>query len=162
MLCACELSCFSHFRLFVTLWTIARQALLSTGFSRQEYWSGLPSPPPGDLSDPGIKFKSPASPALQAASLLLSYWGSSYIIILYKFYYLNLAYTRSCFITSVKIISPTLDKYILNTWKSPILTMMGSEFQKISKNTHRYFVCTHMKGERWKRETDRRKSFLSL
>ena len=40
------------------------------GFSRQEYWSGLPCPPPGDLSDPGIK---PGSPALQADSLLLSH-----------------------------------------------------------------------------------------
>ena len=114
-----------------------------------------------------IKIKSPASPALQAASLLLSYRGSPYIIILYKFwYYINLAYTRPCLFTSVKITSPTLNKYnkikVSFSWKSAILTMMWSEFQKISKNTHRYFVCTHMKGERWKRETDRRKSFLSL
>ena len=43
------------------------------GFSRQEYWSGLPCPPPGDLSDPGIE---PTTPALQADSLLLSHWGS--------------------------------------------------------------------------------------
>jgi len=43
------------------------------GFSRQEYWSGLPRPPPGDLPDPGIK---PVSPALQADSLQLSHWGS--------------------------------------------------------------------------------------
>ena len=46
---------------FVSPWTIARQALLSIGFLRQEYWSGLPFPSPGDLPDPGIK---PASPAL--------------------------------------------------------------------------------------------------
>ena len=39
----------------MTLWTIARQAPLSTGFSRQEYWSGLPCPPPGDLPDPGTE-----------------------------------------------------------------------------------------------------------
>ena len=45
-------------------WTITHQAPLSTGFSRQEYWSGLPFPPPGDLPDPGIKPESPASPAL--------------------------------------------------------------------------------------------------
>ena len=50
--------------LFVTLWTVARQAPLSTGFSRQEYWSGLPSPPPGDLMDPGIEPSSFTSPAL--------------------------------------------------------------------------------------------------
>ena len=42
-------------RLFVTLWTVTHQAPLSTGLSRQEYWSGLPFPPPGDLPDPGIK-----------------------------------------------------------------------------------------------------------
>ena len=56
----------SHVRLFVTAWTAARQAALSMGFSRQEYWSGLPCPPPGDLPDPGIE---PASPALQVDSL---------------------------------------------------------------------------------------------
>ena len=48
----------------------------SVGFSRQEYGSGLPDPPPGDLPDPGIKLSSPASPALQVDSLLLSHRGS--------------------------------------------------------------------------------------
>ena len=48
-------------------WTVAHQAPLSMGFSRLEYWSGLPCPPPGDLPDPGIKL---GSPALQADSLL--------------------------------------------------------------------------------------------
>ena len=51
---ACVLSWFSHVRLFVTPWTVAHQALLSVEFSRQEYWSGLPFPSPGDLPDPGI------------------------------------------------------------------------------------------------------------
>ena len=64
---ACVLSCFSHVWLFATLWTVALQAPLSLGFSRQEYWSGLPWPSPGDLPDPGIK---PRSPALQADFLL--------------------------------------------------------------------------------------------
>ena len=45
---------FSHVRLFETLWTVARQAPLSRGFSRQECWSGLACPPPGDLPDPGL------------------------------------------------------------------------------------------------------------
>ena len=58
------LSHFSHLRLFVTLWTVACQAPLSMGLSGQEYWSGLPCPPPGDLPDPGIKPMSLASPAL--------------------------------------------------------------------------------------------------
>ena len=49
-----------------TLWTVARQAPLSMGFSRQEYWSGLPFPSSGDLPDPGIK---PGAPTLQADAL---------------------------------------------------------------------------------------------
>ena len=49
----CVLSCFSHVRLCVSLWTVASQAPLSTEFSRQEYWSELPCPPPRDLPDPG-------------------------------------------------------------------------------------------------------------
>ena len=55
---------FSHVRLFATMWTIAQHAPLSWDFSRQEYWSGLPSSPPGDLPNPGIEptfLKSPAS-----------------------------------------------------------------------------------------------------
>ena len=51
----CMLSHFSHVRLWATLWTAACQAPLSMGFSKQEYWSGLPCPLPGDLPDPGIK-----------------------------------------------------------------------------------------------------------
>ena len=58
----------SHVRLFATLWTVAHQSmgilLWPLGFSRPEYWSGLPCPPPGDLSNPGIKPKSLVSPAL--------------------------------------------------------------------------------------------------
>ena len=53
-------------QLFATLWTVAYQAPPSMGFSRQEYWSGLPFPFPGDLPDPGIE---PRSPALQADAL---------------------------------------------------------------------------------------------
>ena len=57
------------------LWTVAHQAPLSMGFSRKEYWRGLPCPPPGDLYDPGMDPASPATPALQADSLLLSHPG---------------------------------------------------------------------------------------
>ena len=48
----------------MTLWTVAHEALLSMGFSMQEYWSGFSCPPPGDLPDPGIEPKSLMSPAL--------------------------------------------------------------------------------------------------
>ena len=60
------LSHFSHVRLFANLWIVACQAPLSLGFSRQEYWSGLPLPSPGDLPDPGIE---PGSPTLEADAL---------------------------------------------------------------------------------------------
>ena len=63
----------SHVCLFATSWTVAHQALLSVGFSKQEYWSGLPFPPPGDLPDPRIE---PESPVLAVDSLLLSHQGS--------------------------------------------------------------------------------------
>ena len=59
--------------LFATLWTVARQAPLSMGFSRQEYLSGLPCPPPGDLPNPGIEPTFPATPALQADFLPLGH-----------------------------------------------------------------------------------------
>ena len=60
----CTLSCFSNVQLFVTPQTVAHQAPLSMGFSRQEYWSGLPCPPPGDLPHPGIEPVSLTSPAV--------------------------------------------------------------------------------------------------
>ena len=60
-------------RLFETPGTVAYQAPPSIKFSRQEYWSGLPFPSPGDLSDPGIE---PRSPALQANALPSSHQGS--------------------------------------------------------------------------------------
>ena len=63
-ICACMLSRFSHVQLFATFWTVTCQAPLSMGFSRQEYWSGLPRPLPGDLPDAGIEPMSLMSPAL--------------------------------------------------------------------------------------------------
>ena len=69
-----KLGCFSRVRLFATLWTVAHQSSLSMGFSRQEYWNGLPWPPPGDLPDPGIEPASPVAPALRADSLPVRHW----------------------------------------------------------------------------------------
>ena len=65
MLCVLLFSCSVVSDRFVTPWVIAFQSPLSMVFSRQEYWSGMPFPLPGDLPDPGIK---PMSPALQADS----------------------------------------------------------------------------------------------
>ena len=66
----------SRVRLFVIPWTVACQASPSMGFSRQEYWSGLPFPSPGDLPDPEIE---PQSPALQADSLPSEPPGKFYV-----------------------------------------------------------------------------------
>ena len=67
------LSCVWHFE---TPWTVVHQAPLSIEFSRQEYWSGLPFPPPADLPASGIRHTSPVSPALQADSLPLQPSGN--------------------------------------------------------------------------------------
>ena len=67
------LSYYSHIRLYVTPWTVACQAPLSMGILQQEYWSGLPCPPPGDFPHPGIES---GSPAWQAESLPLSHRSS--------------------------------------------------------------------------------------
>ena len=75
-MCVCVLS---RLRLFATLWIVSRQAPLSTGFSRQEYWSGLPCSPPRDLLHPGIEPMSPASPDLQADSLPIEPPGKSVV-----------------------------------------------------------------------------------
>ena len=61
-ICVQSLSCS---QLFEALWTVVCQASLSMEFSRQEYWSGFPFPPPADIPDPGIELTSPVSPALQ-------------------------------------------------------------------------------------------------
>ena len=75
VLCMCAQP-FSCVRLFATPWTVAHQTPLSMGFSRQEYWNGLPFPSPGVHSNPGIKPVFPVTPALQADSIPLSHWGS--------------------------------------------------------------------------------------
>ena len=69
--CMCVISHFSRIWLFATLWTVAHQASLSIGFSRQDYWSGLLCSPPGNLPNPGIEPSSLTSPAWQTALLLL-------------------------------------------------------------------------------------------
>ena len=66
------LSFFSRVWLFATIWTVALQALLSMGFSRQKYQSGLPCPPPEDLPDPGIKPAFLTSPALAGSCFTAS------------------------------------------------------------------------------------------
>ena len=75
-----RLSCFSHGWLFVTPWTAARQAPLSMGLPRQEYWSGLPFLPPVDLPDPGIQPVSLTSLALAGVFFAASTTWEAYIL----------------------------------------------------------------------------------
>ena len=85
----CLLVRFSHVQLYVTPWTVAHQAPLSMGFPRQEYWSGLPCPSPGDLPDPRMEPLSPGAPAMQADSLPLSHQRSPRYVYIYIYIYKN-------------------------------------------------------------------------
>ena len=79
---ACLLSHFSRVQLFAMLWTVAHQASLSIGFSRQGYWNGLPFPPPEDLPNPGIEPVSLMSPALVSVFFTTSAtWEAMTVII---------------------------------------------------------------------------------
>ena len=82
----CVLSHFSSVQLCVTLWTKAHQAPLFMGFSRQEYWSGLPCPPPRDLPDPGTELTSLTSPALVGKFFTSSATGKSYVGCIYWYF----------------------------------------------------------------------------
>ena len=75
----CMLNHSSPVWLFVTQWTVAHQAPLSMGFSRQEYWSGLPCPPPGDLPDPGTERISLMALALAGRFFTTSTYGKPYM-----------------------------------------------------------------------------------
>ena len=79
----------SSVRLFATPWTVAYQAPPSMGFSRQEYWSGLPLPSPGDLPEPGIE---PGSPAFQADALTSEPPGKPIAFLLILFFFETLSY----------------------------------------------------------------------
>ena len=79
-LCACVLNPFRCVRLSATLWTVAHHAPMSMGFSKQEYWSGLPCPPPGDLPNPAIKPTSLMPPALAGGFFTISTaWKAHYL-----------------------------------------------------------------------------------
>jgi len=79
---ACVLSHCSRLWLFATLWTLAHKAPLSMEFSRQEYWSGVPYPPPGDLPDPGVEPVTLASPALAGVFFTTAPPGKSPFVML--------------------------------------------------------------------------------
>ena len=92
------LRCFSHVQLFSTPWTVAFQALLSMGFSRQEYWSELPFPSPGDLPHPGFE---PGLVHCRPILYQLSHQGSPDLTVLYPIYLVDVSLT-------CRILCPTL------------------------------------------------------
>ena len=102
----------SRVRLFATPWTVAHSAPPSMGFSRQEYWSGLPFPSPGDLPNPGIE---PGSPALQADALTAELSKKGYLITFrHHFYLLSLAFI------SIRIVfTYKTDTLLLFCWNWP-------------------------------------------
>ena len=94
---ACILSLFSHIQFFVTLWAAAHQTPLSMRFSRQEYWSGLSCPPPGDLLDPGIEVTSLMSHALAGGLFTTNdTQGNPCLLQLDVYYRLHMPDTQSC------------------------------------------------------------------
>ena len=86
-MCACKLSRYSPVKFFATLWTVACQGPLPMGFSRQEYWSGLPCPPPGDLPHPGIKSTFLMPPALAGEFFTPSATWEAPCICIYMYVY---------------------------------------------------------------------------
>ena len=113
--------CVSHVWLFVTPWTVARQALLSMEFSRQEYWCGLPFPFPGDLPDPGIE---PRSPALQAD--ILYYTTVVTIIIILSITSLVLMYLFWKFVSLDHLLPvPSPSTPISDNHKSDLFFIIG-------------------------------------
>ena len=113
----------SHFRsvlLCATPWTVAHQAPLSMGFSRQEYWGALPFPPPGDLPYPGIKPSSLLSPVLAGRFFTTSecHLGSpnqSLLIILHYIYCIYIVYLCYIYIYSLFLEPPSLLRLSLTT-----------------------------------------------
>ena len=108
-LLACLLSCFSHVRLFVTLWTIALQAPLSMGFSRQEYWYVKPLPP---LPHPEIES---GSPALQTNSLLAEPWGKPMPLVAETNELFNSSVCPACYTNSIFHVCNKV-KYSVKHW----------------------------------------------
>ena len=102
---ACMLSCFSCVWLFFTPWTVAPQAPPSMGFSRQECWSGLPCPPPGDLPDPGNEPVSLRSPALAGGFFTTSVGTKHFWIDKQWNYSLNTIFVAKTSVTWIRTLS---------------------------------------------------------
>ena len=113
----CVLNCFSRVWLFLSLWTVILQAALSMGFSRQEYWSGFPYSPPGDLLYPGNEPTSPAATELHADSLLLRH--QEYMLRKHSSYKVHMPQCKALFTltrTWKQPKYPSTEKWIKKKW----------------------------------------------
>ena len=124
------------------LWTVAHQAPLSKGFSRREYWSELPVPPPGSLPDPGTKTASPVSPALQADSLPTE--PPSYCVAKVLFLFFRI---KSFFPTYAKIFSPACVLLIFSYSYQCLFFFLNSaevfQFSSVQSLSHIRLFATH-------------------
>ena len=129
--------------LLATLSTIALQTPLSMEFSRQEYWSELPFPPPGYIPDPGIELASPMSPALQVDSLPLSYWRSHmYFVCVCVFVCVDL---HVCLISCRKIIALLVGILTLETNVIILRSLTNWEHHAMRKlKSHRKITCMYL------------------
>ena len=111
-----------HVQLFVTLWAVVHQTPLSTGFSRQEYWSGLPVPSPRDLPNPGTEPVSPVSPCIGRCIL---YHGATWEAFLsnqqYTFPLLNSMWAKRHFVSlsPCKMIWGSIARVTREGWEAP-------------------------------------------
>ena len=158
--CVHILSCFRRVQLSETIWTVAHQVPLSMGFSRQEYWSGLPCPPAGDLSNPGIKPMSFMSPALAGRFFATSSTWEAWPAL--HFYGIPRnpiwgVFKIICKIGRIVIINKlTFKRYCLNSYhRFTVCVAVGLlaliQVQKFPLHPHRLELNSHQKptGDVW-------------
>ena len=139
----CVLSHFSRVQLCTTLWTKAHQTPLSMGFSRQEYWSGLPCPPPGDLPNPGTELTSLMSPALAGVFSNTSATGKTYVGYTYWYFTILESSTGkilSYWLIHLKIITP------LHVCISNIFTKSNHDLKKLAWDVYFYNLFNDCPG----------------
>ena len=117
-MCVCVCTNFICVQLFATLWTIVGQAPLSTGFSRQEYWSGLPCPSPGDLPDPGIEPTSLTSSALAVRPFTTSTTWEA-LVIAYEYILLQIRSDQISHSVVSDSLRPHESQHARPPWPSP-------------------------------------------
>ena len=124
----CVACLLSHVRLFATPQTVAYQAPLPMGFCRQEYWSGLPFPPPGDLPEPGTEPVFPVSPALQVILYRLSHKNQISVSLVHINFYSPTEFFLSAPV--FKILSRHRDMNLLKHWDAKIFSSptLGFDF----------------------------------